>query len=134
MASPFDAALAACDAVFDGTFGARVRITPMAGTANARPGLDPARPVWDGVGVPSATPVLVTPKDARGTGREDRFGTTSSVTRRTVSIARASLGAMDVVTGDRVSLRDEVGEPVFTVTHVDRDDPTRLVLHLDALP
>ncbi|MBB6308914.1 hypothetical protein [Xanthobacter tagetidis] len=132
MPSPFAAALAAADSAFDGTFGERVRITPMAGSPNGRPSQDPARAAWEGIAPVGEAPETVRPLDARGTAREDRVGTIAAAVARQVSLTRAVIGALEVRRGDRVSLLDRPGVPVFAIARVDRDDPTRLILILES--
>lgn len=133
MPAPFETLLAECDAEFDAAFAIRVRITPMTGSANARPTPDTSRAVWEGAAVPLEEDATGAPKDVRGTGREDRVGTTTAFTRRALSIARAALGPFIPARGDRVTLLDRAGQPVGEIARVDRADPTRLILHLDAV-
>lgn len=132
MPSLFDAALASADAAFDATFAERVRITPMAAGVNARPAQDPDRALWEGGAILFLKAEVVRPMDYRGTGREDRMGTTAATTGRSVSIARAAIAGLAVRRGDRVTLMDQPGAPVAEIVRVERDDPTRLVLILDA--
>lgn len=131
MPAPFVAALQRLDASTERVFAEQVEIRPMATSGvNGRPAPDPERAAPDGP-IPAhvyRTPATLTPTDGRGTGREDKIGTTARVLERRVSVARAALGGLDPRRGDRVVLLDEPGRPVCAVATVDRAGSTRIVL------
>ena len=128
MPSPFEAAMAAADAVIGGTFGEAARVTPRIERGKAGFAQDPARSVGEIRGVFTRE------------GASDRLGGTRQGTElqgmstlatlpTRIWFEEAQLDALGYVpqAGDLITLTDRIGKPAYAVvkrSSTDLDDQT----------
>lgn len=118
MVSPFARAMASADRVLARTFGETVRVTPRAAARGelGAPARDPDRPERDLRGVFTLRGAVARPGGQRQ-GTEMQTMSSVALAPATVWFAADQLAALTYVPrpGDRITLADRPGAPVYAV-------------------
>lgn len=122
MPSPFAAALAAAEPIFDAQIGETIRVVPMAAGGDFGRRADSSRPAFEVIGLSS----FVDPStaDIGGMNARVRYEETE------VEIRWALLAGRSIRVNDEIVLKDRPMKPRFRVGRRDDADPERLVLVL----
>lgn len=122
MPSPFAAALAAAEPIFDAQIGEAIRVVPMAAGGDFGRRADSARPAFDVVGLSNY--VDPSTSDIGSMNARVRYEETE------VEIRWPLLAGRTIRVGDEVVLDERPMKPRFKVGRRDDADPERLVLVL----
>lgn len=137
MASPFDAAMKAADAVVEATFGGAVEIRPMLVSQYKGTIPDPGRAPVTVRGVFTLTPALDRLQGARVGAEMQSFVQISTgdaeIWFRTEEVAKIPY---DLKTGDHIALTERAGVPIYSIVRPLPSDlgDLKLVLAVEDTP
>jgi hypothetical protein len=111
-------------AAVDGVFAEQVRLSPMTG---GRP--DPARPqyIFEAI-LRTSQDQMRAPTGSVGTGQDWRARFADAAAQLHVNMA--TYNGPQFMVGDKIRAQARLGEPVFSILHVEGAEHSRLIVHL----
>lgn len=137
MGSPFEAAMAAADAVIGATFGEPIRVTPRVKATNKPPQPDPSRAVRTVRGTFTRAPAVDRLQGVRtGTQLQGMSRVAGAETAVWLEAAQLALLGYMPAAGDLVTLTGRAGAPSYAVATAPPDDlgGVTLTLTLEVVP